>query len=96
MVCPNVILSVRYADVILCVGLSPCTHIINVAILVGPVRGAAVARLVDLALLLQAAGLATLARATLNMQRHVCETLEKPSLVKVLKNICECYLSILS
>lgn len=36
---------------------------------VGPVGGAAVARLVDLALLLQAAGLATLARTTLNMER---------------------------
>lgn len=41
------------------------THIVHVAILVGPVWGAAVARLVDLALLLQAAGLTALARTTL-------------------------------
>lgn len=72
------------------------THIGNVAVLVGPVRGAAVARLVDLALLLQAAGLATLAGTALNTQRHVCKTPEKLSLVKVLKSICERYLSILS
>lgn len=39
---------------------------------VGPVRGAAVARLVDLALLLQAAGLAALARPPLNTPQHGC------------------------
>lgn len=37
---------------------------------VGPVGGAAVARLVDLALLLQAAGLATLAGTALNEHTH--------------------------
>lgn len=76
MVCPNT--SVRFADVVLCVGLSPCRHMVNVALSVGPVRGAAVARLVDLALLLQAAGLAALARTTLDRQTHDCETLEEP------------------
>lgn len=39
---------------------------------VGPVRGAAVARLVDLALLLQAVGLTTLAWAPLNTPKHGC------------------------
>lgn len=43
---------------------------VNVALSVGPVRGAAVARLVDLALLLQAAGLAALAWTTLDRQTH--------------------------
>lgn len=46
------------------------THVVHLAVSVGPVRGAAVARLVDLALLLQAAGLAPLARTTLNTHRH--------------------------
>lgn len=39
---------------------------------VGPVRGAAVARLVDLALLLQAVGLAALAWTPLNTPKHSC------------------------
>lgn len=39
---------------------------------VGPVRGAAVARLVDLALLLQAVGLAALAWTPLNTPEHSC------------------------
>lgn len=65
--------SVRYTGVVLCVGICPCTraHIIHGAMLVGPVGGAAVARLVDLALLLQATRLATLARTTLNVNKQV-------------------------
>lgn len=39
---------------------------------VGPVRGAAVARLVDLALLLQAVGLTALAWTPLNTPKHGC------------------------
>lgn len=50
------------------------THIVHIAILVGPVWGAAVARLVDLALLLQAAGLTALARTTLHTK--CCKTPE--------------------
>lgn len=71
------ILSVKYAGVVLCVCVCPCAHththththtIVDVATSVGPIRGAAIARLVDLALLLQAARLATLARTTLNVE----------------------------
>lgn len=79
-----------------CWCLSMHAHSLDVAISVGPVGGAAVARLVDLALLLQAAGLAALARTTLNTERHACETSENLSPVKVLKNIGDWYLSILS
>lgn len=63
MVCPSMISSVRYAGVVLCVGVCVhvhATHTVDVAVSVGPVGGAAVARLVDLALLLQAVGLAPL------------------------------------
>lgn len=48
----------------------PMQTIVDVATSVGPIRGAAIARLVDLALLLQAAGLTTLARTTLNTKRE--------------------------
>lgn len=69
MVCPSMICSVRWAGVVLCVdGLSMHTHVnLNLAISVGPVGRAAIAGLVDLALLLHAVGLATLARATLSI-----------------------------
>lgn len=43
-----------------------CTHIVDEATSVGPVGRAAVARLVDLALLLQVAGLSALTGTTLN------------------------------
>lgn len=68
LVCKNVLSLyhlIRSAGV--CVYVSHThTHRADIAVSVGPVRGVAVARLVDLALLLQAAGLATLTRTTLN------------------------------
>lgn len=58
--------------VCVCVCMSAHTHILflsaDATVSVGPVWGAAVARLVDLALLLQAAGLTTLARPALRNQ----------------------------
>jgi len=72
MVCPSIILSVRSAGVVPCASACPCTfththtHIADRAISVGPVGGVAIARLVNLALLLQAAGLAPLAGTNLN------------------------------
>lgn len=69
----------QIAGVVLCVGVCPRAHpSVDVAISVGPVGGAAVARLVDLALLLQVAGLATLAGTTLNMERHTYKHLKLP------------------
>lgn len=56
-----------------CVCIQARTHNLSadVAVSVGPVRGAAVARLVDLALLLQAAGLAPLTRTALKNKKEV-------------------------
>lgn len=50
------------------------TQTVDGAISVGPVGRAAVARLVDLALLLQAAGLAALTWTTLNVRRDMFKT----------------------
>ena len=58
----------------MCVHAQACTHIADVVLSVGPVRGAAVARLIDLALLLQAAGLAALAGSNLNTDKQYTST----------------------
>lgn len=60
---------VRSACVCVCIQVRTHTHTLSadVTVSVGPVGGAAVARLVDLALLLQAAGLAPLTRPTLSI-----------------------------
>lgn len=76
--------------------LSACTHSFRGAPSVGPVGGAAVVRLVDLALLLQAVGLTALAWTPLNTPKYGCRDPGDAAIYYAPVKVRGRYLSILS